>query len=74
MKVISLPYNKTAIFSSLKVSGIFTSNNTSNVIRPLDISGLNVVIVLNSFGADITNLNISVIEKQNTINWILNLI
>ncbi len=56
--------NKTALSSSLNVSGRTTSNNTSNVNRPLNISGLNVVNVLNSFGTDITNLNHSVIEKQ----------
>ena len=35
---------------------------------PLNISGFNVLTVLNSFGTSITNLNSSVIQNQNQTN------
>jgi hypothetical protein len=59
--------DKTAIISSLNVSGFANLDNTTNINGTLYISGLNVLQTLNSYSTNLSILNNTASQNQNTL-------
>jgi hypothetical protein len=59
--------NNVSLLSSLNVSGFTNLNNTTNINGSLYISGSNILQLLNAYGTNLSTLDTTIYNVQNTL-------